>query len=130
MLDASATVELLVPTRRGRRLIERLRGSQEDLHAPHLLSVEVTHAIRRMATRGDIGQARAGMAMRNLAGLPVRRWDHEPLLARMWQLRNSLSAYDACYVALAEALDATLMTADGRLARSAGHRARIELVTP
>lgn len=130
MLDASVTVELLLPTRRGRGLVERLRGSQEDLHAPHLLSVEVAHAIRRLVSGGDVGQARAEMAMRSLAGLSVRRWDHEPLLARMWQLRDSLSAYDACYVSLAEALDAALLTADARLARSGGHRARIELVTP
>ncbi len=129
MLDASATVALLLATRRGQHLVERLRGTQGVLHAPHLMSVEVAHVLRRLTARRDIGPARGEMAMRGLTQLPVQRWDHEPLLDRIWQLRGGLSAYDACYVALSEALDATLLTADGRLSRSSGHQARIELIS-
>ncbi|MGH8892083.1 MAG: type II toxin-antitoxin system VapC family toxin [Actinomycetes bacterium] len=128
VLDASATVDLLLASQRGRHVIARLRGADGSLQAPHLLSVEVAHALRRLVAERTIGVARGELALRTLGHLRIHRWAHEPLLGRMWQLRHSVSSYDACYVALAEALDATLLTADGRLARSSGHQARIELV--
>lgn len=129
VLDASATVDLLLGTVRGRRVSARLRGADESVHAPHLLSVDVAHALRRLASAPAVGSARAGLALRSLAELNVRRWAHEPLLDRVWALRPVLPAYDACYVALAEALAAPLLTSDPRLAGSKGHQARIELVT-
>lgn len=129
VLDASATVELLLATRPGQRVATRLRGAHGRLHAPHLISIEVVSALRRLAVRDEVGAARCLMALRGLARLPVRRWGHEALLGRVWELRDSVSAYDATYLALAEALDATLVTTDGRLAGATGHRARVEVVS-
>ena len=84
--------------------------------------------IRRYAANGDIDGERGRVALADLADLPVRRYPHDFLLPRIWELRNNLTAYDAAYVALAEALDARLLTRDRRLATAAGHRARVELV--
>ena len=83
--------------------------------------------IRRYAAHGDIDSARGHLALAVLADFPVRRYPHDFLLPRIWELRNNLTAYDAAYVALAEALDAPLLTRDGRLAAATGHRARIEV---
>jgi len=98
------------------------------LHAPHLLDVEVAHVIRRYAASGDIDNGRGRTALVDMADYPLVRHPHDFLLARVWELRNNLTAYDAVYVALAEALDAPLLTRDRRLAAAAGHRAEIELV--
>ena len=100
----------------------------QTLHAPHLLDVEVAQVVRRYAASGDIDAERGRAALDDLADLPLHRYPHDILLPRVWELRNNLTAYDAVYVALAEALDAPLLTCDGRLAGSAGHHARIELV--
>ena len=77
---------------------------------------------------GEIDRDRGAAALADLADLPVRRYPHDILLPRVWELRNNLTAYDAVYVALAEALDAPLLTRDKRLAAAAGHHARVELV--
>jgi predicted nucleic acid-binding protein len=98
------------------------------LHAPHLLDIEVTQVIRRYASKGEIGGERGREALSDLSDLPMRRYEHSFLLPRVWDLRNNLTAYDAVYVALAEALDAVLLTRDQRLAAAAGHHARVELV--
>lgn len=98
------------------------------LHAPHLLDVEAAQVIRRYAANGEIDSARGRLALADLADFPLRRYPHNFLLPRIWDLRNNLTAYDAAYVALAEALDAPLLTRDRRLAAAAGHRAQIELV--
>lgn len=129
VLDASATVELVLSTARGRKVAWRLRSSREQAHAPHLLSVEVMHALRRLASLDNISVDDAEQALVTLGQLDLRRWDHEPFLHRAWQLRANFTAYDAMYVALAEALDAPLLTTDARLARAGGHTARIDLVT-
>ena len=78
--------------------------------------------------RGETDSSRAAKALADLADLSLYRYPHIRLLSRVWDLRHNLTAYDASYVALAEALDATLLTRDARLARSVGHEARIELV--
>jgi len=106
----------------------RLLAPGEALHAPHLLDVEVAHVIRRYAASGDIDHGRGRTAFADLADFPLVRHPHVFLLARVWELRNNLTAYDAIYVALAEALDTPLLTKDRRLAAAAGHRAEIELV--
>jgi predicted nucleic acid-binding protein len=105
-----------------------LFSSDETLHAPHLLDVEVAQVVRRYAATGDIDQERGRSALADLADFPLRRYPHDLLLPRVWDLRNNLTAYDAVYVALAEALGAPLITRDRRLAAAAGHNARIELV--
>jgi predicted nucleic acid-binding protein len=92
-----------------------------------LLDVEVAQAIRRYAASGEIDSERGAMALADLADFPLRRYPHDFLLPRVWDLRNNVTAYDAAYVALAEVLDAPLLTRDRRLAGAAGHRARIEL---
>ena len=103
-------------------------GSRQTLHAPHLIDVEVAQVIRRYAAVGEIEPERGVTALADLADMHFRRYPHDLLLPRVWALRHNLTAYDAVYVALAEALDAPLLTRDQRMAGAAGHHARIELV--
>lgn len=105
----------------------RLLDPAESLHAPHLLDVEVAQILRRFVRRGEVAPDRARQALDDLAGLPLERYSHEILMARVWTLRENLTAYDATYVALAEILDATLLTRDGRIPRAPGHGARVEV---
>lgn len=105
----------------------RFEGSGESLHAPHLLDVEVLHGLRRLALRGQMSRTRSDEALQDLLDVDVSLYPHAPLAGRIWELRENLTAYDAAYVALAEALDAPLITTDGRLARASGHRATVEL---
>ena len=107
---------------------DRLFAPGRTLHAPHLVDVEVAQVIRRYAANGEIDGERGRMALADLADFPLRRYPHDFLLSRIWDLRNNLTAYDAAYVALAEALDAPLLTRDRRLAVSPGHHAEIILV--
>ena len=86
--------------------------------------------LRRQVQGGDVDIRRAALALAGLAALPLRRAPHRPLLARCWELRDNLTVYDASYVALAEALDVTLLTGDGRLARATGPRCRVEMLRP
>ena len=127
VVDASALIEALLRTPLGERCAERLLGSAESLFAPCLLDVEVAQVLRRYAQRGDLRAARGREALQDLAAFPLTRCSHEPILGRIWQLRHSLSAYDAAYVALAEALDAPLVTCDARIARAHGHGATVEV---
>jgi predicted nucleic acid-binding protein len=83
--------------------------------------------MRRFTLAGELTPERAEQALLDLADLPLTRYAHTDLISRLWSLRDSLTAYDAAYVALAEALDAPLVTSDGKLARAHGHAARIEL---
>ncbi len=126
--DASAWIEVLIRTPTAKTIDNRLFTPGETLHAPHLLDVEVTHVIRRYTANGDITAERGRAALADLANLPVRRYPHVALLPRIWALRHNFTAYDAAYVALAEALGAVLVTRDARLAAGAGHFARIEVV--
>jgi predicted nucleic acid-binding protein len=128
VVDASVIVEVLLRTRNVQAIEERLFEVGQTLHAPHLLDIEVAHAVRRYAISGQIDGGRGRAALAVLAALPLNRHPHSFLLPRIWDLRNNLTAYDAVYVALAEALGAPLITCDGRLAGTAGHRTRIELV--
>src|SRR5512138_431918 len=126
--DASAVLELLIGTAAAERVADRLLAPDEALHAPHLLDVEVAQAVRRYVAAGDLDAAQGERAIADLLDLPIRRHPHTLLLRRVWELRDSITAYDGVYVALAEALRAPLVTRDGRLARAHGHRARIELL--
>lgn len=111
----------------GDRARERLRG--EQLSAPELVDLEVVSAMRRAARAGRLDEKRSAQALGDLAALPLRRVPHLRLLPRVWELRDNLSAYDAAYVALAEALDALLLTADRPLERAAGVRCEIEVLS-
>ena len=128
VIDASALLEALLRTPAARAVEERLFEPEHTLHAPHLLDIEVAQVIRQYSANGEIGDARGRAALTDLADFPLHRYPHDFLLARVWDLRNNLTAYDAVYVALAEALQAPLLTRDRRLAAAAGHHARIELV--
>jgi len=110
----------------GDRVRERLR--EEQLTAPELVDLEVVSTLRRAARAGRLDDRRSGQAMTDLAALPLRRVPHLPLLPRIWELRDSLTAYDAAYVALAETLDASLLTADGALGRAARVRCEVEVL--
>jgi predicted nucleic acid-binding protein len=129
VLDASAVVELLLGTASGRAIADRLDDPEVSLHAPHLVDVEVAQALRRYVREGQIDDASAGTALADLRALDLERHPHDPLLDRVWALRGNLTAYDAVYVALAEALDATLLTCDGRLVRAPGPACHVALVT-
>jgi predicted nucleic acid-binding protein len=127
VVDASAALEVLLRTPAAVSIERRLFEPSQTLHAPHLLDIEVAQVIRRYAANGEIDAERSRMALADLADLPLHRYPHDFLLQRVWDLRNNFTAYDAVYVALAEALDAPLLTRDKRLAASPGHRARIDL---
>ncbi len=98
------------------------------MHSPHLLDVEVTQVLRRHVARGVISASRAEEALQDLLDLQVTRYPHGLFLWRVWELRNNLTAYDAVYVALAEALDAMLLTCDGKLASAHGHHANVQVI--
>lgn len=127
VVDASALLEVLLRTPMAEAIEARLFDARESTHAPHLLDVEVTQVLRRYAAGGEIDEDRGRAALADLGDFPLRRYPHGFLLPRVWELRNNLTAYDAVYVALAEALDAPLLTCDRRLATAAGHNARVEL---
>jgi predicted nucleic acid-binding protein len=128
VIDASAAIELILRTELGERVALRALDSQERLYAPHLLDVEVAQVLRRFTQLKEITVSRALEALDDYAGLLVERAAHGELLGRMWQLRDSMTAYDGAYIALAEGLDAPLLTCDRKLARSHGHHAMIELL--
>ncbi|HEY1932130.1 MAG TPA: type II toxin-antitoxin system VapC family toxin [Acetobacteraceae bacterium] len=128
VVDASAMLEALLRSPAAAAVEDRLFSPGQTLHAPHLLDVEVAQVIRRYAANGDIDAEQGRVALGDLADFPLVRYPHDLLLPRIWELRHNLTAYDAAYVALAEALDAPLLTRDRRIAMAAGHRARIELV--
>lgn len=128
VLDASAAVELVLQTPRAERIAARALHPAERLHAPHLIDVEVMQVMRRLVQAKEITAARADAALLDFEGLVIERHAHRPLFHRMWGLRASLSAYDATYVALAEALAAPMLTCDDKLARTHGHNAKIEVV--
>ena len=120
-------MELLLNTPKGRVVALRIADPALALHVPHLVDVEVAQALRRYVREGELDPAAAAAAIDDLRDLDLQRHAHEPLLNRIWQLRQNLTAYDAAYLALAEALDAVLLTCDGRLTRAAG-KERVELV--
>lgn len=128
VLDASVISEYLIASALGRIAAARMERDAAALHIPHLAVVETTSVVRQWAARRLVPERRAQAALADLAAFPARRWAAEPLLPRIWELRTSLTAYDATYVALAEALDATLLTADARLARAHGPHCAIEVL--
>lgn len=127
VLDASAVIEWLLQSRTGGQIEKRIFSPNTSLHAPHLLDVEVAQVFRRFVRSGLIASRRAEQAIQDLADLSITRYSHNLLLFRIWELRNNLSACDAAYVALAELLDAPLVTCDQRLTQAPGLRLRIEL---
>ncbi len=114
VIDASVlAVALLDDGPDGDVVRHRLRG--EQLAAPSLIDLEVASVWRGLARGGHLDARRVGLALDDLRDLPIQRVEHTPLLARCWELRDNLTIYDAAYVALAEALQAPLLTGDRRL---------------
>jgi predicted nucleic acid-binding protein len=127
VIDASAVLELLLRTGRADDVAARALATEARLHAPHLIDVEVAQALRRLVQLKQIGLDRAEQALDDFGQLLIERHSHRALVVRIWQLRESMTAYDGAYVALAEALDLPLLTCDAKLGRSHGHRARIDV---
>lgn len=128
VLDASAILEMLLGTPAAAEIRARLFDREENAHAPHLLDLEVAQVLRRYCARGDLTTLRATEALHDLADLNVTGYPHDLFLPRIWELRHNMSAYDAAYIALAEALAAPLLTCDRAMASAPGHHARVELV--
>ncbi len=127
VVDASVVVDLLLRTADAEALAERTFGRDHVVCAPHLLDVEVTQVLRRYARLGEISPERAAAALEDLAALPIDRYPHTLLLPRIWDYRDNLTAYDAAYLALADALDCGVVTRDGRFASAPPAAGRVEL---
>ncbi len=122
VLDASVVTDAVAVKGRAGDLARRLVAAEARLHAPAILSAEVTSALRAMLRRGDLGPGEARSAALRVAVIRARHYPFEPFVGRVWELRDNVTVYDAWYVALAETLQAPLISADDRLRRSDGPR--------
>jgi predicted nucleic acid-binding protein len=129
VVDASCLFEVVADTPRAREIADRL-AADADQAAPHVIDVEVLGVIRAQHLRGRLDTTAAGQAVADLREWPGERFGHRWLTDRAWQLRDSVRGWDAFYVALAEAFDATLLTLDARLARAHGPLCRVEVIGP
>lgn len=127
VLDASVVVELLINGALADAIRDELAGSNQSFIVPHLIDIEVVSAIRRLAAGRKIDPYRSGQFLADLAALPAERYPHTPLIGRIWELRHRFTACDATYIALAEATNSVLYTADENLRK--GHRAPVVLFT-
>ncbi|MDP2711419.1 MAG: type II toxin-antitoxin system VapC family toxin [Solirubrobacteraceae bacterium] len=127
VVDTSAVLAALVGGASSSSVADRLAGDP-DLHAPHLLDIEVLHALRGLVRANALSEDRAHDVRSDVAELTIVRYPHEPLADRIWALRHNLTAYDAAFVALAEALGAPLVTCDAKLAAAPGTTASMELL--
>ncbi len=127
-MDASPIIEWLLQTPLAPKVEQRLFSRSPDAHAPHLLDVEVAQVLRRYVASGQVKAERAQQALQHFLDLPIQRYPHDFLLGRVWELRDTFTAYDAIYIALAEALDAPLVTCDRRLGKASGHSAVLEVI--
>lgn len=124
VLDASALIEFFVSDETNVDLRRRILAGHGI--APELIDLETANVIRRLVRRGEIASTEGREALGEIRDSPVARVPHRPLLGRVWELRDTLSAYDAAYVALAEMWGVPLVTCDSRLAKSSGHDAELE----
>jgi predicted nucleic acid-binding protein len=127
VLDASAAIEWLLQSPTGVRIDQCFFSPSHSLHAPHLIDVEVAQVLRRYIRDNTISVRRGREALQDLAALRLNRYPHDFLIPRVWDLRATLTAYDATYVALAEVLDAPLLTCDAKIAAASGHHAQVQL---
>jgi predicted nucleic acid-binding protein len=125
VIDASAVIELFTGPNPTKDL--RKRVILGDLATPQLFDLEAVQVLRKLVAREQLAEIDAHDALRDIQDSPISRCDHAPLLARVWELRQAITAYDAAYVALAEQFGVPLITCDHRLAGANGHHAKIEL---
>jgi len=128
VVDASLVLDIVMRTAEADRLLSRLATAASRPHAPELLDIEVLQALRRQVRLKRLTPARAAEAVALLGLLPIARRSHDPLRARIWQLRDNLTAYDAAYVALAEALKAPLWTRDSKFSAAPGLATEVVVV--
>ena len=130
VLDASAAIEWLLQTPKAAAIEARLfsKTAPPGWHAPHLLDVEVAQVLRKQVAKGVMSDGRGQEALQDFLDLPLVRYPHDFLLPRVWELRKNLTAYDAVYVALAEALGFPLVTCDANIAGAPGHSAQVDVV--
>ncbi len=128
VLDASVLAELLILSPLGARAAPLVRDAGGELHVPHLADIETTSVLRGLVLGGHLTPERATHALTDLRDFPAKRWPATMLFERVWELRSRITAYDANYVALAEALDAEFITADAKLARALDNIARCDIV--
>lgn len=121
-------MELLLRREAYGRVAALLLAEGEVLHAPHLIDAEIAQVLRRFERSGAMTATRGREALTDFLALRIVRHPHPPLLDRVWELRHNLSAYDGLYVTLSEALEAPLVTLDGRLMRAPGHGAEVLVV--
>jgi predicted nucleic acid-binding protein len=130
VVDASAITEVLLQTELGGQVERRIFQSDAALHAPHLLDVEVLSALRRLVRAGEMTAERAEEAIQDLGLLRIIRHGHLDLARRTWDLRENLTVYDAVYLALAESIEARVITCDAPFGASARDSARVEVIRP
>jgi predicted nucleic acid-binding protein len=129
VVDASALIELLTRTDRGLRVEARVLRRSDSIHAPALIDLEVAQVLRRYVMSGQVPEHWARLALDIATAFPMTRYLHEPLMKRVWQLKDNVTAYDAAYIALAEALRATLVTCDARLSKVPGSSVTVDVVS-
>jgi predicted nucleic acid-binding protein len=127
VLDASVVVELLTNGVLAESIRSEIAARDESFLVPHLIDIEVMSAMRRLVAGQRIDSHRSRQFLAGLAALPAERYSHTPLIGRIWELRHNFTAYDAAYIALAEATGSVLYTCDEKLRK--GHRARVVIFT-
>jgi predicted nucleic acid-binding protein len=125
--DSSAIMEVLFESKSSEPIRNRLFGKRQKVFAPHLIDLEISQVLRRHVNNGSMTATFAADALADWLFLPVTRMAHSPLLKRIFELRTNATAYDAAYLALAEALNAPLVTHDGKISRVPGHRVSVEV---
>lgn len=127
VVDASAVLEILLRTPVGLAHEERLLSGPDRWNAPGLIDLEIANTLARHERNGVLTRSDAAAVLDAWLRAPIRRWNEDGFLPRIWALRHSVTAYDAAYVALTEMLEATLITADTRLGRAIDHQIRMEV---
>lgn len=128
VLDASAAVAMLLNLGASAASIqERMNRVDEETHVPHVFELEVLSVLRRHTLSGILSEKRSAEAIEDLTSMRINRYPHTALLSRIWELKDNVTTYDAAYIALAETLEAPLVTRDAKLARAPGIRAAIEV---